>query len=194
MSFVGDLDAEALAVCYDGADVFVLATLQETYGMAVSEALARGLPVVTTTTGAIPRLVGPDAGLLVPPGDVEALADALSRVIGDAGLRARLAAGARRVRDGLPNWHHAADKWPPRWKASTPCRIRSGTGCACAKPRIGPRARGPRSRGRGDAPVDGPLRVLDLGTGTGSNVRYLMDRLRSAAMAGRGSQCGTAAL
>ena len=108
VSFVGDLDAGALAVCYDAADVFVLATLQETYGMAVSEALARGLPVVSTTTGAIPRLVGPDAGILVPPGDVEALADALSRVIVDAGLRARLAAGARRVRDGLPNWQHAA--------------------------------------------------------------------------------------
>lgn len=108
VAFVGDLDADALERCYDAADAFVLATLQETYGMAVAEALAHGLPVVSTTTGAIPALVGAEAGLLAPPGDVPALADALTRAIDDGGLRARLAAGARRVREHLPTWDHAA--------------------------------------------------------------------------------------
>ena len=69
VSLAGDLDAPRLSDCYDRADVFVLATLQETYGMAVAEALAHGLPVVSTTTGAIPALVGDDAGSLVPPGE-----------------------------------------------------------------------------------------------------------------------------
>jgi len=77
--------------------------------MAVAEALAHGLPVVSTTTGAIPDLVGEEAGLLVPPGDMGALAEALARVLGDAGLRRRLAEGARRVRDRLPNWGQAVD-------------------------------------------------------------------------------------
>ena len=104
VSLVGDLDGPALAACYDIADVFVLATRQETYGMAVAEALACGLPVVATTTGAIPELVGDGAGLLVPVGDTPALVETLSRVLGDAGLRARLAEGARRVRDRLPTW------------------------------------------------------------------------------------------
>jgi glycosyltransferase involved in cell wall biosynthesis len=108
VTLAGELDAAALAACYDHADVFVLATRRETYGMAVAEALAHGLPVVSTTTGAIPDLVGHDAGLLVPPGDVDALAEALSRVIVDAGLRAHLAAGARQVRDRLPGWEQAA--------------------------------------------------------------------------------------
>ena len=108
VSFAGELGAAALETCYDAADVFVLATLQETYGMAVAEALAHGLPVVSTTTGVIPTLVGRDAGLLVPPGDVGALSEALSRVIADAALRARLALGARRVRETLPTWQHAA--------------------------------------------------------------------------------------
>jgi glycosyltransferase involved in cell wall biosynthesis len=108
VSFLGDLDHAALAACYDRADVAVLATQQETYGMAVAEALAHGLPVVATMTGAIPDLVGDDAGLLVPVGDTAALSAALARVVGDSSLRARLAEGARRRRDRLPTWDDAA--------------------------------------------------------------------------------------
>jgi glycosyltransferase involved in cell wall biosynthesis len=109
--FAGELQDEALDRAYDAADVFVLATWQETFGMAVAEALARCLPVVSTRTGAIPELVGNDAGLLVTPGDVEALAEALSRVIADAELRQRLHAGAARVRSRLPSWDDAARRF-----------------------------------------------------------------------------------
>jgi glycosyltransferase involved in cell wall biosynthesis len=111
VSLVGDLEGTALETCYDSADVFVLATRQETYGMAVAEALAHGLPVVATMTGAIPELVGRDAGLLVPVGDTPALVEALSRVLGEASLRARLAQGARRVRDQLPTWEEASGRF-----------------------------------------------------------------------------------
>jgi glycosyltransferase involved in cell wall biosynthesis len=108
VSLAGELDEPALAAAYDTSDVFVLATLRETYGMAVAEALAHGLPVVATGTGAIPDLVGEHAGIVVPPGDVEALADALRQVICDSTCRARLAAGARKAREGLRNWDQAA--------------------------------------------------------------------------------------
>jgi glycosyltransferase involved in cell wall biosynthesis len=110
VALVGELDATELSALYDSADVFVHASLHETYGMVVAEALARGLPVVGSATGAIPDLVGPDAGLLVPPGDVGALEGALSSVIDDLGMRDRLAAGARRVRDRLPTWDDAVDR------------------------------------------------------------------------------------
>jgi glycosyltransferase involved in cell wall biosynthesis len=110
VTFAGELDATELASCYDTADVFVLATRRETYGMAVAEALARGLPIVSTTTGAIPELVGHTAGLLAPPGDIHALSTALSRIIGDADLRAGLAAGARQVRERLQGWELAAGR------------------------------------------------------------------------------------
>jgi glycosyltransferase involved in cell wall biosynthesis len=109
--FTGELDGRALDRAYDAADVFVLATRRETFGMAVAEALARGLPVVSTTTGAIPALVGGDAGLLVRPGDVDALAHALARVIGDPGLRRQLGAGAARARNRLPSWDEAARRF-----------------------------------------------------------------------------------
>ena len=105
---VGELDEATLSDCYDAADVFVLATLQETYGMAVAEALAHGLPVVSTATGAIPALVGENAGLLVPPRSTEALTAALARVIGDPSLRAELARGAQLVRNHLPSWEYAS--------------------------------------------------------------------------------------
>jgi glycosyltransferase involved in cell wall biosynthesis len=108
VSLVGDLDTAALAQQYDGADLFVLPTLYEGFGMAVAEALARGLPVVSTDTGAIRELVGEQAGIVVPPGDLPALTDALSRAIADAGLRARLAEAARHVRDRLATWDAAA--------------------------------------------------------------------------------------
>ena len=110
VSLAGDLDEPALAACYDGADVFVLATRQETYGMAVAEAVAHGLPVVATMTGAIPGLLTDGAGLLVPVEDTPALIDALSRVLGDAALRARLAEGARRMRDRLPTWEQTSGR------------------------------------------------------------------------------------
>ena len=106
----GELDAPGLDALYDRADLFVLATLHETYGMAVAEALARGVPVVSTRTGAISELVGDDAGILVPPGDEKAFTDALRAVITDPGLRTRLAAGARRRRDRLPSWEDAVRK------------------------------------------------------------------------------------
>ena len=114
VSLAGELDADALEVCYNSADLFVLATLHETFCMAVAEALAHGIPVVSTRTGAIPALVsdGDDesrAGLLAPPGDLPALTEALSQVIGDPRLRIRLTEGARRVRASLRTWDDAVD-------------------------------------------------------------------------------------
>jgi len=103
----GELDADALETCYLESDLFVLATRRETYGMAVAEALAHGLPVVAPATGAIPDLVGDDAGFVVPPGDTAALTEALTQAIDDEACRARLAGGARRVRERLPTWEHA---------------------------------------------------------------------------------------
>jgi glycosyltransferase involved in cell wall biosynthesis len=108
--FIGDVPAERLETCYNAADVFVLGTRQETYGMAIAEALARGLPVIGTETGAIPDLVGRDAGLVVPPGDGPALAGALRTMLTDRDLRQRLTAGARRRRFTLPTWQAAATK------------------------------------------------------------------------------------
>ncbi len=107
----GELNAAELAGCYRRAHVFVLASLFEGYGMAFAEAIAHGLPVLGTTGGAIAHTVPTDAGLLVAPGSVEALTGALARLLTDAGLRAALAAGAARAREGLPDWSTASARF-----------------------------------------------------------------------------------
>jgi glycosyltransferase involved in cell wall biosynthesis len=106
---LGAASPQRLAALYAEADVFVLASHFEGYGMAYAEAVAHGLPVIGTSAGAIPDTVPPDASLLVDPGDSFAMAQALRRVIGDADLRQRLASAARAAAPQLPTWRHSAE-------------------------------------------------------------------------------------
>lgn len=108
---LGERDPQELAAHYQASDLFVLASHHEGYGMALSEALAHGLPVVSTQAGAIPGTVPADAGLLVPAGERDALADALARVIRDPALRGRLTEGARRARRQQAGWPEAAARF-----------------------------------------------------------------------------------
>ena len=104
----GAVAPQSLSAAYGRADVFVLPSWYEGYGMAVTEALAHGLPVVTTTGGALAETLPPTAGFVVPPGDAAALAEALRRVLSDAALRGRLARGAQAAALTLPTWADAA--------------------------------------------------------------------------------------
>ncbi len=104
---VGEQTEAGLQPFYDAADLFVLASHHEGYGMVLAEALAHGLPIVSTTAGAIPDTVPAAAGVLVPPGDPQALSTALRRVLTEPGLRARLAVGAHAARRALPTWDDA---------------------------------------------------------------------------------------
>lgn len=108
---LGEVDSATLARCYERADLFILASYHEGYGMALAEALARALPVVSTQAGAIPETVPAGAGLLVPPGDSRALAAALARLLREPGLRERLREGAASARSLLPDWEQAARRF-----------------------------------------------------------------------------------
>lgn len=104
----GRVPAEALQTLYRSATVFALATRYEGYGIVFDEALAHGLPIVSCRTGAVPDTVPPDAGLLVPPEDPEALAAALRRVLTETDLRETLARNAATAGAALPSWPDTA--------------------------------------------------------------------------------------
>jgi len=110
----GPLSGNELDASYAEADVLVLASRAETYGMVVTEALSRGIPVIAADVGGVPEALGHVAegrpGLLVPPGDVTALAETLRLWLTDADLRAALRDRALQRRAGLSGWSETADR------------------------------------------------------------------------------------
>lgn len=108
VSLVGELDDVHLQALYTGADIFVLASFHEGYGMVLDEAIAHGLPIVCTDAGAMKDTVPEGSGLLVPPGNVSALSNALESVMTDNVLRQSLARQATIARENLRTWRAAA--------------------------------------------------------------------------------------
>lgn len=93
---------------YESADVFVMPSLFEGYGMVLAEAMARGLPIICTTGGAASETVPDSAAIKVPPGDIDALSRALADAMGDKKLRGRLADASWEAGRQLPTWQETA--------------------------------------------------------------------------------------
>ncbi|WP_087718002.1 glycosyltransferase family 4 protein [Salinicola salarius] len=106
---LGSQPTDRLTEHYRQADLFVLPSHYEGYGMVITEALAHGLPVVTTTGGALAHTLPDAAGIKVPPGDVTALRDALKRMLEEPETYRRYQTGAREIRDTLGDWNRAAE-------------------------------------------------------------------------------------
>jgi len=105
----GVLTGEVLSHAYTTADLLVAPSRSETYGMAVTEALAHGLPVIAADVGGLPEALGSATdgtrpGQLIPPGDPAALAAAIRDWLCDDRLRHRLRAAAGNRRSNLSNW------------------------------------------------------------------------------------------
>jgi glycosyltransferase involved in cell wall biosynthesis len=107
----GERAPQAVGAAYRAADLFVLPSFHEGYGMVYAEAMAHGLPIVATTAGAIPETVPREAGLLVAPGDPTALAQAVRLLIAQPAIATRLAAGSRAAGSRLPDWRQTTERW-----------------------------------------------------------------------------------
>jgi glycosyltransferase involved in cell wall biosynthesis len=102
--FAGEVTNAALDALWREADLFALATHWEGYGMAIAEALKRGVPVAVSAGGAAGNLVTPESGVVIPVGDHNNLSKALRRMIFGTTLRREMAEAAWQVGQTLPSW------------------------------------------------------------------------------------------
>jgi glycosyltransferase involved in cell wall biosynthesis len=100
----GPIEDATLGDAYAAADLFVLPSRYEGYGVVYAEALARGLPIIACNVGPVPEVVGEEAAVLVEPGDVGALSGSLDLLLKDTALRERMSTAARRRAKRLPRW------------------------------------------------------------------------------------------
>ncbi|MFS8171685.1 glycosyltransferase [Vreelandella titanicae] len=181
----GECDGATLEAAYRSAHALVLPSWYEGYGMVVTEALAHGLPVITTTGGALRDTLPAGAGLSVEPGDVDALQDALSRFCHDDKLRHQLRQGAAQARDALSDWQEAGAKFAAALTAPADSpNLRPGSQFASDWLTLREAADvDSRSQPLAElaaewlsARTPAPL-IADLGCGRGSNMRFLAPRL-----------------
>ena len=118
--FVSGLPDQELVALYAEAEAAVVPSLYEGFSLPAVEAMACGLPLVATTAGALPEVVG-DAALLVPPGDPCALADRLTALLTDAGLRRGLGERGRERVLGRFTWNAAARATVERYREVIGC-------------------------------------------------------------------------
>jgi glycosyltransferase involved in cell wall biosynthesis len=119
VEFVSGVPDERIYELYSEAELAVVPSLYEGFSLPAIEAMSCGIPVVATTGGALPEVVGADneTALLVPPGDSEALAARIRSALDDPELRARVgAAGRQRVIDRW-SWRHTAERTVEQYRA-----------------------------------------------------------------------------
>lgn len=111
VNFVGFVEHQHMPSQYARADLFVLPSRRESFGLVLAEAMACGLPVVSTTTGAIPEVIDDGVtGLLVPPEDPHALADAINSLVSDPEQRRAMGIAGRQRVEKYFTWDKVAER------------------------------------------------------------------------------------
>jgi len=111
VAFTGRLSVDELVKRYSVSEIAVTASVYEGFGLPCAEAMSCGTPVIATRAGALPEIIGSDgAGILVPPADPAALAEAIKRLLGDESLRQSMGKAARKRIEESFSWEVAAKK------------------------------------------------------------------------------------
>ena len=111
IKFHGAVSDTTLEAAYLNADIFVLPSLYEGYGMVYAEAIVRGLPIIATRAGAIPQTVPETCGILVEPENIEMLKQAIEELISDKELREQYRKAAIREEPNFPTWQKSAHQF-----------------------------------------------------------------------------------
>ena len=117
---LGPLAPDELDAAFDRADLFVMSSLFEGYGMVIAEAMARGLPIVATTGGAAADTLDDRAGLKVPPNSIQALAEAIQDMLSTDGKRKTFSDGSWLAGQSLPTWDLTLDTILDALRRATP--------------------------------------------------------------------------
>jgi glycosyltransferase involved in cell wall biosynthesis len=125
--YTGKIDTDSLVTHYSSATMLVVPSIYEGFGLPAAEAMACGTPVISTTAGALPEVVG-DAGILVPPGDTGALVESIKALLDDDARRKELGArGVERVKR-LFNWDNAATQTADYYREAIESQIKIKVG------------------------------------------------------------------
>lgn len=121
--FVSGIDESELVALYGEAELAVVPSLYEGFSLPAVEAMACAVPLVATSAGALPEVVGRDgeAGLLVPPGDPPAMAEAIDRALDDASLRRRMGEAGRARAVACFSWRRAAERTVEQYREAMAC-------------------------------------------------------------------------
>ena len=194
ISMVGELGDEALAEQYQSADLFVLPSVYEGYGMVIDEALAAGLPVVTTNGGALASTGKRPGVRQYPAGSVDDLRDCLETCLSNTSILQEMTSAAGKSSESARQWSDAAEQFKQvmgyhqttkdhsqferQWLAlREPADHRARNRTVLGHLQDWARQWLDHTAGSGSEAEPKALRVADLGAGAGSNGAYLSDRL-----------------
>jgi len=125
--YTGKIDINDLVRHYATATMLVVPSIYEGFGLPAAEAMACGTPVISTTAGALPEVVG-DAGILVPPGDTGALVVTIASLLDDPARRKDMGVkGVERVRR-LFNWDRAAEQTADYYREAIESQVKLKVG------------------------------------------------------------------
>ncbi len=188
ITVAGELDSRAVEEAYRHADLFVFPSLYEGYGMAIDEALAAGLPVVTSDGGALSRVAGAPGVRTYPAGDTDALAGVLNELLAQPARLGALRRDLEAAPGGVQTWEHTAEAFTQALAeliGERDATLFDADWLALREPadhRARDRALTEQLTGwmtrlyRADH-ARAPIAIADLGSGGGSNARYLSPRI-----------------
>jgi glycosyltransferase involved in cell wall biosynthesis len=180
ISLAGELDDEPLGQKYIDADLFVLPSLYEGYGMVIDEALAAGLPIITSDGGALASTGNRPGIRQYPAGSIDGLKQCLQSCLTDRPLLQQMAVAARKSSETIRQWSDAAREFEQALERNIETRDHSQFDqhwLTLREPADHQARNGDLVRRVQDWAGPGELRIVDLGAGAGSNGACLSEAL-----------------